>query len=134
MMIYNSLHKICIHISILIILIGNSLFAQENCLTCESLNFTFPNSICRGEIITFVNTSVSCTEPLNFNWDFGDGSPTSINASHTYTNNGAYNVKLFIPSKLSRIEFCSKDNSLHLVKPGKELYFQLEKSSQKCCC
>jgi gliding motility-associated-like protein len=51
-------------------------------LSCTSLN------------VAFTNTSVGHT--LNYQWDFGDGSPvaTDNNPSHLYQNEGAYTVCL----------------------------------------
>ncbi len=53
----------------------------------------FSFSIASGGVVTFTNTSTNAT---GYTWDFGDGSATSTaaNPTHTYTQNGAYDVTL----------------------------------------
>ncbi|MDR9399711.1 MAG: M4 family metallopeptidase [Salibacter sp.] len=44
--------------------------------------------------VSFTNNSIN---GLNFTWDFGDGnSSTQLNPSHTYANNGSYDVQLIV--------------------------------------
>ena len=60
--------------------------------------FVFDRS-CALLPITFTNTSlVANSLPVAYSWDFGDGSPTGIQASpvYTYSNPGTYIVKLTI--------------------------------------
>jgi len=58
--------------------------------------FTPLNSIIQaGDTLNFINASTGTT-PLNYTWDFGDGSPTSsaVSPSHTYSTAGSYQVRL----------------------------------------
>jgi PKD repeat protein len=64
------------------------------CLSCNKLNFTFPDTICRGKATTFINNSTDCPPGTSFIWDFGDNSPLSTSSTHAYTNTGSYTVKL----------------------------------------
>lgn len=55
-----------------------------------------PNKICVGESISFTNTSVNAT---NYEWDFGDGSPTFTGASpgpKTYSSAGTFTIRLIV--------------------------------------
>tara|TARA_B100000315_G_C14549705_1_gene575115 strand:- start:352 stop:1314 length:963 start_codon:yes stop_codon:yes gene_type:complete len=48
-------------------------------------------------IIDFSNLSISDSTILNYEWDFGDGSTSNdANPSHTYTEPGEYEIKLYI--------------------------------------
>jgi PKD repeat protein len=50
-----------------------------------------------GEAVTFTNTS---TNGDTYNWNFGDGSQSTIeNPTHTYANVGSYGVTLEVASK-----------------------------------
>jgi gliding motility-associated-like protein len=52
-----------------------------------------------GNNFIFTNTSSISSGSLNFLWDFGDGNTsTGIDASHSYTAAGTYNVKLVATS------------------------------------
>ncbi|MCX7697435.1 MAG: PKD domain-containing protein, partial [Bacteroidales bacterium] len=83
----------------------------DNCWKYESKNvtvnpipdaqFTFsPNNACSPVTVNFLNSSVG--NGLTYQWDFGDGSPTSNaqNPSHAYNSFGSgtqnYNVRLII--------------------------------------
>lgn len=67
------------------------------CASCENLQFYFPDKICVGEKITFINAASGCSGNTNFVWDFGDGTLASSTPSHTYANAGTNVVKLSIP-------------------------------------
>ena len=67
------------------------------CASCENLQFYFPDKICVGEKVTFINAASGCSGNTNLVWDFGDGTSVSSLSSHTYTNVGTNTVKLFIP-------------------------------------
>ncbi len=56
-----------------------------------------PAVIQSGSPVAFTNTSVG-TAPLAYTWDFGDGSPTSSEASptHAYTGSGPFTVTLTV--------------------------------------
>ncbi len=65
--------------------------------------FTLPNTVaCINQNVCFTNTTTqgftgaSCSGATLYNWDFGDGSPTSSDANpcHTYTTPGTYTVTL----------------------------------------
>ncbi len=60
-----------------------------------SAGFTSSSPVTIGESIQFFNTSQG-TEPLNFEWDFGDGSRAVNveNPQHLYTAAGTYTVTL----------------------------------------
>jgi gliding motility-associated-like protein len=57
---------------------------------------SLPDSyVCQGKPMAFTNTTAGTR--LTYNWYFGDGgNATSINATHTYKNTGAYNVILAV--------------------------------------
>jgi len=56
-------------------------------------NFTAPLQVCINEPATFTNASTPV--PQSSAWDFGDGgTATTINATHTYSAPGVYNVWL----------------------------------------
>ncbi len=56
-----------------------------------SFNAT-PNSICRGGLMTFTNTT---TNGSTYNWNFGNGTvSTSTNPTNSYNTAGNFNVKL----------------------------------------
>ncbi|MDZ4795078.1 MAG: PKD domain-containing protein [Bacteroidota bacterium] len=70
--------------------------ARSNPIVIGGFNnsFTAPLSACINEVVTFTNTSVPV--PGSANWTFGDGGIASgINATHTYTVPGTYNVWLY---------------------------------------
>ncbi|MEX2588739.1 MAG: DUF2341 domain-containing protein [Chitinophagales bacterium] len=58
------------------------------------------DSVCLGETIDFINNSSIAAGNLNYNWDFGDGSPANTNAqpSHTYASADTFEVILNITS------------------------------------
>jgi PKD repeat protein len=61
--------------------------------------FSF-NSACVGTTIYFANTSSDSTIGTTYLWNFGDKTTsTAVAASHIYTANGTYTVKLTVTSK-----------------------------------
>lgn len=60
-------------------------------------DFTFAeNPTCQDNTVNFTNTSPQ-GNPVNFQWDFGDGgglNPGTSNVSHTYTIPGVYTVRM----------------------------------------
>ena len=70
---------------------------------CTALNPRFStnapnNSVCAGEPITFIESSVAFAPIQSWFWDFGDGATSSLRnpPPHTYSTAGVYNVKLVI--------------------------------------
>lgn len=80
-----------------------------------------------GQEIEFVSTldssSVSTTQSLLYEWDFGDGSPpmAGTSAKHTFLQNGQYAVKLTV-TDTSTLAFCKTTNALS-VKVGRDQAF-----------
>jgi len=55
---------------------------------------------CVGDIIQFTNSSTG--NPLNYTWDFGDGSSSvQPNPSHQYTSAGSYSITLIVSNTYS---------------------------------
>ena len=52
--------------------------------------------LCRNSVLTPTNNSTISSGTITYTWDFGDNTPlnTQANPSHTYSQSGAYNVKL----------------------------------------
>jgi gliding motility-associated-like protein len=58
-------------------------------------NFTFPDSLCAGQSVTFNNTTTTTNQNLGFHWNFGDNTTsTAISPTHTYTSAGTDTVTL----------------------------------------
>lgn len=59
------------------------------------LNANFSSTYGGAGLVNFVSTSSGTTAGCSYSWNYGDGSTGSgALSSHTYTNNGIYNVKL----------------------------------------
>jgi hypothetical protein len=74
----------------------NTVFNSTNDwnLLINNPSANFSESI-SGNTATFTNSSSSINSTLNYSWDFGDGTTSSIqNPSHTYATNGTYTVTL----------------------------------------
>jgi len=84
---------------------------------CDSLNLSSPSSIAKkvaisstssGDTILF-NTSTTGFIGTQFNWNFGDGSPHTIDSlthstditSHTYATPGVYNISLSVKDSVT---------------------------------
>jgi len=71
---------------------GTNTRTRSNIFTINTVpvaSFTF---FVNGAVVIFGNTSVNAT---SYSWDFGDGQfSTEINPTHTYTEDGTYNVIL----------------------------------------
>jgi gliding motility-associated-like protein len=93
----------------------------ENVFTCSdtataivevyplpTADFTF-DTICDGFTTTFTDLSTSAVQ---WEWDFGDGSPFDLNASptHLYAASGQYNVQLVV----TNVEGCT-DTVVYIV-------------------
>ena len=67
---------------------------------CSSVSFTAtasPNLLCSVDFqgLSVQNTDCDYSQPYDFYWDFGDGSPivySTMNPSHQYQASGVYNV------------------------------------------
>jgi PKD repeat protein len=86
-----------------------------------SANFTSDSTACTNTIITFNNTATA-PFPLAitaFNWFFGDGAQDNFlnNTSHTYTNNGSYNVKLAVRANNQCVDTVTKKINVY-AKPN----------------
>ena len=66
--------------------------------TIPLVNFTYnPASPIEGQAIQFNDLSSAYDIPLTYSWNFGDGNTsTSQNPTHTYIQNGIYNVVLTV--------------------------------------
>ena len=52
-------------------------------------------TICLGDVVNFINTSVAPVGSLEYLWDFGDsGTSTDVSPLHTYTDTGYFSVSL----------------------------------------
>jgi PKD repeat protein len=69
-------------------------------------NFT-ADSACLGSVTQFTDLSTITGSLINWNWDFGDGTPpiNLQNPPHIYTNYGIYNVHLTVTNSNG----CTKD-------------------------
>jgi hypothetical protein len=76
---------------------NTSNFSVVSAVTPDPLTTTItnPSAICAKEKVTF-GFVVKCTAGLQFSWDFGDGTPLSATATHTYITPGTYTVKALI--------------------------------------
>lgn len=53
------------------------------------------NNQCAGTVVSFTNTTTLTSGLTTYQWDFGDGTnSTMTNPTHVYTTGGTYNVKL----------------------------------------
>ncbi|MFH1320870.1 MAG: PKD domain-containing protein [Bacteroidota bacterium] len=71
--------------------------------------------------VNFTNNSTGVS-PLQFFWDFGDGSPvdTNVNPSHTYTAEGAYKVSLIMIDSFGctdTIKMADLNDSILIAEP-----------------
>jgi len=67
--------------------------------------FTHDSMICPDSALQIILTTV---DALNYNWDFGDGSTgTGINPSHSYPNEGTYQIKLVAETQFGCVDSAS---------------------------
>ena len=63
--------------------------------TLDANFFADTTTICQGNTISFTDASVG--NPTSWNWDFGDGTTSTLqNPTNTYTNSGNYAVSLSV--------------------------------------
>ncbi|MGC9025467.1 MAG: PKD domain-containing protein, partial [Chloroflexia bacterium] len=81
------------------------------CVEPSGADFTFaPPTPLVGEVVTFTGTVVTGTEPLTWEWAFGDGGVGSGNpAAHTYTAPGDYTVVMTVTNE------CGQDTATYVV-------------------
>lgn len=74
--------------------IGDSLYIDDlELIYVPKASFTVnQTTICAGGSVNF--TSTSTNYPTSYTWNFGDGTSTQQNPSHTYATAGTYNVTL----------------------------------------
>lgn len=71
-------------------------YIRINSGVTAAFNFTAPNSCRPPTVITFFNQSTG-TGALTYQWDFGDGSTSSLtNPTYAYTTPGTYTVRLIV--------------------------------------
>jgi len=77
---------------------------------------TDKTTLCQtGGAIQFTNTSTG-TGPLSYSWDFGDGATsTDISPTHTYSQKGAYTVKLSVSSPGGCSDINTQVNLIHVA-------------------
>jgi beta propeller repeat protein len=78
------------------------LFTLGNPVSCPQADFEGNNSI--GALpLTVYFSDKSTGNPINWNWDFGDGtSGTGMNVTHVYNNSGIYTVTLTVSTPYCR--------------------------------
>jgi PKD repeat protein len=74
-----------------------------------------------GTLITFNGSGSSDPDrdPLTYTWNFGDGSPPAngVNPSHTYADNGVYNVSLQVNDGLGGIAIATTTATINNLPP-----------------
>ncbi len=81
--------------------------------------FTYIAATGIGNSYTYQSTSQIASGNMNYNWDFGDGaSATSSNPTHTYLNNGVYNVTLSVVSDFGCSSSISKNVTVTISATG----------------
>jgi large repetitive protein len=68
-----------------------------------NVNFTFNPIVCEDITEDFTNNSLL---GVDFEWDFGDGSPINLNFSpgHTYTESGFYDIQLIVTTAFACVD------------------------------
>ena len=77
---------------------GGATNQQQFCTTlATSWATNFPDYACLGQTIQFSDSTTSFGQIVGWDWDFGDGTTSSIqNPSHTFATNGVYDVQLVV--------------------------------------
>ncbi len=104
-------------------------FVQKNILVIPNLDMKIVDSLgCEPFNAEFIAHN---TEVVNYDWDFGDGSPVSRmddHPFHVYQNSGFYNVKLKVTTIVSTGEGCTNEvkiDSMVHVAPIPDVLFSL---------
>ncbi|MEO9211032.1 MAG: PKD domain-containing protein, partial [Ginsengibacter sp.] len=79
-------------------------------------NFKTDTLSCTTKLVTFQNNSFGTG--LTHNWDFGDGTNSTIkNPQHLYTTEGTYNVSLIVKDENGCTSQISKPNLIKIANP-----------------
>jgi len=84
-----------------------------------SANFTW-DSYCINQQVRFTNTTIpGAQNTVNYAWNFGDGSPavTIKDPQHTFTNKGAFTVKLTVTSAICPAHLEVMEKTLNIETP-----------------
>lgn len=74
------------------------------------VNFTAPNGLCNDNTISFTNTTTLAFGTMGYNWDFGDGTNSSVkNPTHTFGTGTTSSVKLVVSTDLGCTDSFSKN-------------------------
>ena len=86
----------------------------------ESLAANFTNDVSDGvDSLTVKFTDNSAGDPINWFWDFGDGTnDTEQNTIHTYTGYGLYNVSLTVKDNNGNTNTITKNNLIQVAYKG----------------
>ncbi|MHB1920823.1 MAG: PKD domain-containing protein [Chitinophagaceae bacterium] len=93
-------------------------------VTPNQANFSTADTLsCGGKTILFSNLSATGNNPA-YLWNFGDGNTsTSLNPSHTYTQDGNYTILLSISSGSGCTDTLTKRDYVHIGSPHAGFYF-----------
>lgn len=80
-------------------------FSLQPCMIVRDVNFNFsPVYPSSGEDVTFT-ASAGGAQPLEYHWDFGDGSTGSgVQVTHSYASTGSYTVRLTVQNSCSSMD------------------------------
>ncbi len=82
---------------------GNNMVEQTNYIVVDDVPFVGFTANANAYNVDFTNTS---TNANSYSWDFGDGNTsTEANPSHTYTNDGMYDVVLTATNNCGSVTF-----------------------------
>lgn len=81
-------------------------------------DFSYPD-LCAGSPAQFIDKTIGGTQPYMYNWNFGDGSSSTLqNPIHTYTSSGYYTVTLTVTDSQTIPYTSAKSYTVH-VWPAK---------------
>ncbi|MBS3915665.1 MAG: PKD domain-containing protein, partial [Bacteroidetes bacterium] len=98
--------------------------------SAPSVVFTLNNSnqCKRTNLFTTTNSSTNTDGSLSYSWNFGDGyKPSSSAPSHTYSSEGAYNIKLIATSSYGCVDSAVKSINVY---PNTTVKFSVNDSDQ----
>ncbi len=90
-------------------------------VTKSNVNFgTNDTLFCDGGIVNFTDSTISNGVINSYDWDFGDGSRSSLqNPSHNYTTPGLYTVRLIVTTTNGCSDTASRINYIKIVASPK---------------